>query len=191
MQITKHSVVTIHYTLRDPAGAVLDSSDGGDPLVYMHGVGGLIPGMESAMEGRSAGDDFTVEIAPEEGYGQRDEAMVQAVPRNLFQGVDKIEAGMRFAAQTAEGPRPVVVVAVSDEEVTIDANHPLAGVTLHFTVQVLEVRQATEEEMEHGHAHGAHHHHGDECGCGDDCDCDDDCECDEDDCGHGSCGCGH
>ncbi len=154
MQITKDSVVTIHYTLRDPQGQVLDSSQGDQPLVYLHGVGGLVSGMEEALEGRESGEDFTVEIPPEQAYGQKDEAMVQPVPRNLFQGVDQIEPGMRFAAQTEQGPRPVTVVSVDEDadEITIDANHPLAGITLHFAVQVVDVRDATEEEKQAGQA---------------------------------------
>ncbi len=152
MQITKHRVASIHYTLRNDEGEVLDSSEGGDPLQYMHGVGGLIPGMEAALEGQSTGDDLSIKIAPADGYGERSEEMVQAVPRNLFQDVDKIEPGMQFMAQSEQGPQPVRVVSVGDDEVTIDANHPLAGVTLHFSVQVVDVREATEEEIFQGRA---------------------------------------
>lgn len=161
MQVAKHKVVTIDYTVKDTAGDVIDSSDGGEPLAYIHGTGNLIPGLESALEGKSEGDSVNASIPPEQAYGERDEDLVQAVPRELFQtGEQELHPGMRFQAQSDEGPQVVTVVEVGDEEVTVDANHPLAGATLNFDVTVVGVRDATSEELDHGHVHGpgGHHH---------------------------------
>ena len=160
MQIGTHKVVTIDYTLRNDGGDVLDTSKGRGPLTYMHGAGNLIPGLESALEGKQAGDSMTVNVAPEDAYGEKDEQLVQEVPKNLFSGVENIQPGMQFQAQTQAGPRVVTVVGVAEENVTIDANHPLAGVPLTFDVTVIEVRDATDEEKAHGHVHGpgGHHH---------------------------------
>jgi FKBP-type peptidyl-prolyl cis-trans isomerase SlyD len=157
MQIANQSVVTIDYTLTDDHGEVLDSSKGEEPLTYIHGSGSIIPGLESALAGKSAGDSLQVKIPPVEGYGERDEDLVQAVPRNRFPN-GEIEVGMRFHAQGTDGSRVVTVVAVDDSNVTVDANHPLAGMTLAFEVKVLEVRDATAEELEHGHVHGEGEH---------------------------------
>ena len=151
--IEKDKVVTINYKLTDDGGQVLDSSEGREPLTYLHG-GGLIPGMEQALEGRSTGEQFNVVIPPEQGYGQKDPNMVQAVPRTNFGNVPKIEPGMQFQARTPEGSRVVTVVDVAPDTVTVDANHPLAGVTLHFDVSVVGVRDASPEELAHGHVHG-------------------------------------
>jgi FKBP-type peptidyl-prolyl cis-trans isomerase SlyD len=159
--IAKGKVATIDYTLTNDAGQVLDSSQGREPLTYLHG-GGLIPGMERALEGRSAGEHFQVTIPPEQGYGEKDPNMVQPVPRSNFAGVPHIEKGMQFQARSPDGhgARVVTVVDVSPDTVTVDANHPLAGETLHFDVSVKEVREASPEELSHGHAHGpgGHHH---------------------------------
>jgi FKBP-type peptidyl-prolyl cis-trans isomerase SlyD len=161
MQIAKHSVVTIDYTLTAPDGQVLDTSRGKQPLTYLHGVGGIIPGLEAALNGKTAGDAINVTIPPEQGYGQKDPGMVQAVPREAFKGTTDIKPGMQFQAQSPQGPRVVTVVAVNDKEVTVDANHPLAGMELKFDVDVKDVREATPEEISHGHVHGpgGHHHH--------------------------------
>ena len=137
MQIAERTVASFHYTLTDDAGVVIDSSQGAEPLTYLHGVGGIVPGLEKAMEGRSAGDRFDVVVAPEDGYGTPNEMLVQTVPREAFQGVDVIEDGM----------------------VTVDGNHPLAGQTLHFAIEVVDVRDASVEEVVHGHVHGAGGHH--------------------------------
>ena len=159
MQIANQRVVTIDYTLTDDEGDVLDSSSGQEPLTYLHGSGSIIPGLENALEGKAAGDALKVTIPAAQGYGERDEDLVQAVPRDRFPGGD-IEVGMRFHAQGSEGSQVVTVVAVDDSNVTVDGNHPLAGMTLAFDVKVLEVRDATAEELEHGHIHGkgGHHH---------------------------------
>lgn len=155
MQISKHKVASIHYTLKDNQGNVLDTSDNRDPLHYIHGVGSLIPGMEQGLEGKSKGDKLSLKIAPESGYGQKDDKMIQKVPRAAFGG-QPVEVGMQF--QTDRG-QVVTVTYVGLEEITVDGNHPLAGVELNFAVEVMDVREATEEEIAHGHVHGAGGHH--------------------------------
>jgi len=158
MNVEKGKVVSIHYTLKDPEGQVLDSSQGGDPLAYLHGSNNIIPGLESALDGKETGENLTVVVEPENGYGARHESQVATVPRSNLQGIDNLQVGMQLQAQTPEGPRVVQVVGLNDDSVTIDANHPLAGVTLHFDVTVADVRDATTEEVSHGHAHGAGGH---------------------------------
>ena len=161
MKVAGQKVVTIHYTLKGDGGEVLDASAAGEPLAYLHGAGNIIPGLESALEGKSAGDKLSVTVAPEQGYGVRDEGLVQSVARSAFQGVQELAPGMRFKAGGPQGTRVVVVTQVEKDLVTVDANHPLAGQTLHFEVELAAVRDATREELEHGHVHGAggHHHH--------------------------------
>lgn len=154
MQITANAVAYIHYTLKDDAGTVLDSSSGGEPLAYLHGGGNIIPGLEKALEGKQAGDKLSVKVDPKDGYGERDENMVQQVPRRAFQGVKDIQPGMRFHANTGSGAAQVTVTKVQGDMVTIDGNHALAGVTLNFEVEVAKVREATAEELMHGHVHG-------------------------------------
>lgn len=158
MQIAKNTVATIDYTLTNEQGQVLDTSNGGEPLSYLHGVGGIIPGLENALEGKSTGDAVNVTIQPEQAYGTRNEQLVQEVPRKMFQGVDNIQPGMQFRAQGPQGTQVVTVVGVAGDNVKIDANHPLAGVTLKFDVNVVGVREATAEEISHGHVHGAGGH---------------------------------
>ena len=154
MQIAKDKVASIDYKLTDKSGSVLDSSEGRDPLYYLHGNGNLIAGLEEALEGKGAGDSIQVSVPPEKGYGLRNDALVQNVEKSMFQGVDKIESGMQFQAQTEAGVQIFTVVSVEGEQVKIDGNHPLAGETLHFDVTVRDVRDATEEELAHGHVHG-------------------------------------
>lgn len=156
MQITKDKVASIHYTLRDNNGAILDSSDGRDPLHYLHGAGNLIAGMEEGLEGKSKGDKFNLKIEPEKGYGEKDANLVQQVPRSAFGGQD-VKTGMRFS--TNQGG-VVTVTKVGLDSITVDANHPLAGVELNFAVEIIDVRNATTEELSHGHVHGpgGHHH---------------------------------
>ena len=150
----------MNYTLAGPNGQVIDSSEGREPLVYLQGAGNIIPGLEKEMEGKNKGDQFTVEVPPEQAYGQRDQKMVQAVPRANFQGVNNIQPGMQFEANTPNGKRLVTVVGVDMNNVQIDANHPLAGVVLKFAISIVDVRGATPEELSHGHVHGpgGHHH---------------------------------
>jgi FKBP-type peptidyl-prolyl cis-trans isomerase SlyD len=161
MQIADQTVASIHYTLTNPAGDVIDASPAGEPLTYLHGAGHIVPGLEEALEGRSAGDRFEVSVAPEEGYGLHHPQLIQIVPRDAFLGVDTIEPGMQFEAQGEQGPMLVTVTKVDAQSVTVDGNHPLAGETLNFAIEVADVRAATEEELAHGHVHGAggHHHH--------------------------------
>lgn len=154
MQVAKDTVVAIDYTLKDNDGTVLDASQQGQPLEYLHGAGNIIPGLEKALEGKEPGDDVSVTVAPAEAYGERNDDLQQEVPRDLFQGVDHVEAGMRFQAQTQQGTQVVTVTSVQDDTVTVDANHPLAGQTLNFEVNVSSVREATDEERQHGHVHG-------------------------------------
>jgi len=147
-------VVSIHYTLTDSSGEVLDSSEGSDPLNYLHGAGNIIPGLERALVGKAVGSNLEVVVAPEDGYGEVHEDLLQEVPMAAFQGVDDIEPGMAFEAQDQEGnARRVVVRSVSDDTVVVDANHPLAGVELNFAVEVVDIRDASEEEIAHGHVH--------------------------------------
>lgn len=160
MSIAPDQVVSIHYTLRDDAGEILDSSAGGEPLAYLHGHGNLIPGLERELAGRSAGEKLQVKIPPADGYGEYDQSLVQRVPRRTLKGVPNVRVGMRLQAQTAHGARAVTVTQVTGDLVTLDGNHPLAGKTLNFEVEVTEVRPATAEELSHGHVHGpgGHHH---------------------------------
>ncbi len=154
MEIAKNTVALIEYTLTDDSGEVLDTSKDRGPLGYVHGVGSLIPGLETELEGKTGGDAFKVRIEPEKAYGERVDEMVQAVPRTEMPPEADITLGMQFQAQTPSGAHVVTVVEMDDDTVTLDANHPLAGVSLNFDVKIVEVRPATEEEIEHGHPHG-------------------------------------
>ena len=154
MNVEDKLVVSIHYELTDGGGNEIDSSSGGEPLAYLHGADNIVPGLERELAGKSVGDRVQVTVAPEDGYGPVQGELVQTLEREVFQGVDEIEAGMQFEAKSPDGHSQVVTVkAVSDGEITVDANHPLAGVTLSFDVTVESIREATEEELAHGHAH--------------------------------------
>jgi len=159
VEITADRVVTIHYTLKNDDGAVLDSSAGGEPLAYIQGHGNLVSGLEKALEGKQGGNTLAVVVGPAEGYGARDEALIQRVPKRALQGAGDIKKGMQFQARTDDGMRLFTVTAVIGDMVTLDGNHPLAYQTLHFDVEVVSVREATTEELEHGHVHGAGGHH--------------------------------
>ena len=154
MKVAQNAVVVIDYTLKDNAGEVIDSSEGAGPLAYLHGAGNIVEGLEEALEGQEAGDEVHASIEPAKANGERHEDMKQDVPKELFGGVENIEQGMQFQSETEQGPVLVTVVQVTDEMVTVDGNHPLAGVHLNFDVTVREVREATAEELEHGHVHG-------------------------------------
>lgn len=158
MNIADQCVVSIRYEVKDEDGVVVDSSEGRDPLVYLHGHNNIIPGLESALAGLAVGDDFDVTVAPEEAYGEHQDGLVQSVPKEAFQGVEKVEEGMVFTAQTENGPLQVTVTQVADEQVTVDGNHPLAGKALSFKGSVTEVREASAEELEHGHVHSGDDH---------------------------------
>ena len=157
---TDSRVVSIHYTLTDHDGETLDTSSGGDPLMYLHGAGNLIPGLESALVGKSVGEQLDATIRPEDAYGAVDPELVQLVPHEAFEDIDEIEVGMELEAEAPEGEsRLVVVQEVTEEGVLIDGNHPLAGQVLHFDVTVADIKEATDEEIAHGHAHGPGHSH--------------------------------
>jgi FKBP-type peptidyl-prolyl cis-trans isomerase SlyD len=160
MQIADKTVVSIHYTLTNADGETLDSSVGQDPLVYLHGSNNIIAGLEAALLGKSAGDSLQVSVEPGDGYGELRDELVQEVDRSAFQGVDEIDVGMQFMAQTPWGEQPVTVVKVEGDNITLDGNHPLAGQVLNFDVEVVEIREASAEELDHGHVHGpgGHHH---------------------------------
>ena len=152
--VTANKAVEIHYTLTNDKGETVDSSQGEAPLPYIQGMENLVPGLEKELEGKKVGDKIKVSVAPAEGYGERNPELTQAVPRDVFQFDGDIEVGMRFEAEAEHGIELVTVVAVDDEVVTIDANHPLAGETLNFDVEIVSIREATSEELEHGHVHG-------------------------------------
>ncbi len=154
MKIADKCVVHIHYTLKNDQGETLDSSEGREPLPYLHGASNIVPGLEKALTGQEAGAQLDVTVSPEEGYGPVFPEAIQTVPREAFQGVDDIQPGMQFQAQGPEGQVQVITVKeITDEGIVVDGNHPLAGQNLNFSVEVAEVREATEEEMEHGHPH--------------------------------------
>jgi FKBP-type peptidyl-prolyl cis-trans isomerase SlyD len=154
MQVAKNKVVAIDYTLKNDAGEVIDSSEGQEPLHYLHGNQNIVPGLEQALEGKASGDRVQVSITPSEGYGERNDALQQVVPREAFQGIDDLEVGMQFRAESDNGQHIVTITSIDGDEVTVDGNHPLAGETLNFDVTVVEIRDATSEELEHGHVHG-------------------------------------
>jgi len=160
MSVSQDQVVSIHYTLRDDAGEIIDRSADGEPLTYLHGHGNLIPGLERELTGRKPGDRLQVKIAPAEAYGEYDKELVQRVPRRALKGIASLRVGMRLQAQAPGSSRAVTVTQIVGDMVTLDGNHPLAGKNLNFEVEVAGVRAATEEELAHGHVHGpgGHHH---------------------------------
>jgi FKBP-type peptidyl-prolyl cis-trans isomerase SlyD len=176
MVIEKDRVVSIAYVLKDDTGEILDQSVANEPLVYVHGNGSLIPGLERELEGKKAGDQIDTVIKPEDAYGVHEDALVAKVPKENFEGAGEITVGMQFEARDPHGAHVVTVTDVSGDTVTVDANHPLAGVTLHFSVKVEDVREASPEELEAMKQES--------CGCG--CDCEGDCEDDHSE----GCGCG-
>lgn len=160
MKIAKNSVVTVNYTLKNDAGEIMDTSEGREPLVYLHGVGALIPGLENELEGKSASDKLNVVIAPEHAYGNRRDDLLRVVSKDGFQGDEELVTGMRVQLDTDQGPAIAVVSKIEGNDVTLDLNHPLADMTLHFDVEILAVREAEADEIAHGHVHGegGHHH---------------------------------
>lgn len=156
MPIGDNDIVTIHYTLKDDADKVIDSSAGGEPLAYLHGHGNIVPGLERELSGKSVGDRLQVRVPAAEGYGEYDRALVQKVPRRALQGIANLRVGLRLQA----GHQAVTVTHLAGDMVTLDGNHPLAGQNLNFDVEITAVRPATEEELAHGHVHGdgGHHH---------------------------------
>lgn len=195
MKIADKTVVQMHYTLTSDEGNVIDSSAGRDPLQYIQGAHMIVVGLEKAMVGHEVGDKFDVKVIPSEGYGEYDERMTQEVPLNVFQGVEKVEAGMQFYAQTPMGPMPIRIKSVNGDKAVIDANHELAGKNLNFAIEVVSVREATEEDLkpfEHHCCCGKNEGDGEhECRCkeeGHECECGgkghkENCD------GNGGCGC--
>jgi FKBP-type peptidyl-prolyl cis-trans isomerase SlyD len=159
MSIARDQVVSIRYTLRDDGGELIDESAEGEPLSYLHGHGNLIPCLERELTGKSTGDRVQVKIAPADGYGEYDQALVQRVPRRALKGIPQVKVGMRLQTQTPAGVRALTVTHLQGDMVTLDGNHPLAGKNLNFDVEIAAVRDATQEELEHGHVHGPGDHH--------------------------------
>lgn len=161
MNIEKDCVVTANFRLFDGNGELVDSSEVGGPLTYLHGAEELLPGLEVALAGHAVGDNLTVELKPDEAFGQWDESLVDKAPRANFPGIEDIEPGMRFQTEMDDGaPMIVTVTDVDDEWVTVDGNHELAGKHLRFELEVTDVRKATDEEISHGHVHGPDGHQG-------------------------------
>ena len=159
MEITDNKIVTIDYTLKDEAGKIIDQSENGQ-FLYLHGASNIIPGLENALAGKKAGIELTVSVAPADGYGERDETMLQEVSKDMFESADQISVGQQFHAQGPSGETvTITVMEINDDQITIDGNHPLAGVNLTFAVSIVDVRDASDEEIEHGHAHGPDGHH--------------------------------
>jgi len=161
MLIGKEKVAIIDYTLKNDDGDILDASQNGE-FIYLHGAQNIITGLEAALEGKQAGNQVKVSIEPKDAYGERDPERIQVVPRDMFETDEEIVSGMQFHAQSPEGEMMMITVSeVADDEITIDGNHAMAGMNLHFDVSIVEVREATSEELEHGHVHA-------EGGCGHD-----------------------
>lgn len=159
MKLARDTVVTMHYTLKDDEGSVLDSSAGREPLVYLHGHGNIIPGLEKALEGLDVGAQPKVDVNAADGYGEKNPDLVFEAPREHFPPDMELKAGARVYAEGPEGPISFAVVKLTDTGALLDANHPLAGKRLHFDIEIVDVRAATSEELEHGHVHGAGGHH--------------------------------
>jgi FKBP-type peptidyl-prolyl cis-trans isomerase SlyD len=159
MKISDGKAVHIDYTLKNDDGEILDTSEGREPLGYLQGSGNIIPGLENALEGKETGDTLSVVIPPEEGYGKRNDELVLTVDPDNFQDKSQVQLGARFQVQTESGVYLATVMGITDEAVTLDLNHPLAGETLHFDVEVTGVKEASEEEIAHGHVHTEGHQH--------------------------------
>lgn len=159
MKTAHNMVVSLHYTLTDDAGEVLDSSDGREPFAYLHGHSNIIPGLEKALEGTAVGHRGQVHVNPAEGYGEKNPELIFEAPREHFPNDMKLETGARVYAEGPEGPISFAVVKLTETGAVLDGNHPLAGKKLHFDVEVVDIRPATQEELEHGHVHGAGGHH--------------------------------
>ncbi len=153
MVIADQKVVSIHYKLTNEDGEILQESAAGEPLSYLHGSGNIIPGLESALSGKATGDKLNVSVEPDQAYGARNDALVQELPRNVFQGIEDIQEGMQFQARSEQGTQVITVTKVDGDRITVDGNHPLAGQTLNFEVEVDSIRDATAEEIAHGHVH--------------------------------------
>jgi len=158
LKISKYKAVNVHYSLSNNEGEVLDSSEGGEPLSFIHGIGALLPSLERSLEGKPVGEKIIISIEPEDAYGLRDESLVHTVTRDAFSGVDKLEVGMCFQSSGGQEPEGIIISRINGDQITVDSNHPLAGVVLNFDIDILSVRDATEEELKHGHIHGPDGH---------------------------------
>ena len=158
MNVSKDTVIQLHYTLKDENGQQIESTAGHDPIAYLQGHKNMIPGFEEAMEGKQAGDILDITVTPENGYGHRVEGSVQRVPVKHLRGANKWKKGMVASVFTEQGERQVTIIKMGRFMVDVDTNHPFAGKTLHFNVEILDVRAATAEELDHGHAHGVGGH---------------------------------
>ncbi len=158
MTITKDKVVSFHYRLKEEGGDIFEDSHDGNPVLYLHGHGGMLEGLAKAMEGKAAGDSFEVTLAPEQAYGQRKEGATQRVPKKHLLTKGKLQPGQIVQVNTENGAQEALVIKVGLKNVDIDSNHPLAGKTLVFAVEIVEVRDASSEEIAHGHAHGVGGH---------------------------------
>ncbi|WDE12803.1 FKBP-type peptidyl-prolyl cis-trans isomerase [Thalassomonas haliotis] len=154
MKISSNKVVVMHYAVSDSEGTLIDSSYDHQPLAVIHGTGYLIPGLEDALLDHQVGDKFEVSVNADQAYGERNDNFVQNVPKAMFEGIEDLDVGTQLRATTDDGEQTVIVIDISDDEITVDGNHPLAGIDLNFDVEILEVRDATEEELSHGHVHG-------------------------------------
>lgn len=162
MKISNNKVVVMHYAVSDSEGTLIDSSYDHKPLSVIHGTGYLIPGLENALIDHQVGDKFEVAVSANEAYGERDDNFVQSVPKAMFEGIEDLSVGSQLRATTDDGEQTVIVIDANDDEITVDGNHPLAGIDLSFDVEILEIRDATEEELSHGHVHeegGCGHNH--------------------------------
>jgi len=154
MTVKKDKVVEMHYTLKNDVGDVIDSSKGQEPMPFIQGRGNIVPGLESALEGMKIGESCDISVKPEDGYGVHHPEAIQEIPMSALQGIDNLEVGMQLQSQDEQGnPFVVHVKSINEDSVTIDANHPLAGETLHFSVSIENVREATKDELDHGHVH--------------------------------------
>ncbi len=155
MTIADKKVVTLEFTVKNAdTNEVIESSVGGEPLIYLHGFNNLVPGLETALTGKKVGDKYDVNVSAEEGYGVRDDSLVQEVPKAAFEGVEDVQVGMEFTADGPNGPVVVEVTKIENDMVTIDSNHPLASIPLAFSGEIKEIREASSDELEHGHIHG-------------------------------------
>ncbi len=157
--IKKDSVASIKFCLKNDAGEELDRAEADQPLSYLHGRGQIVPGLEKALEGLKAGDKTEVALTPAEGYGELDPSLKMTIAKSQFPEDAKIDLGMQFGADIGGQEKVFTVLAVEGDQITVDGNHPLAGQALNFSVEVLETREATKEELDHGHSHDGHHHH--------------------------------
>jgi FKBP-type peptidyl-prolyl cis-trans isomerase SlyD len=197
MIIEKNRVVSIDYILTNDDGITLDSTQDQAPMAYLHGAKNILPGLEEALEGKTLKSRIRTKVSPKHGYGKYNEELVQSIPLSSFPNADQIKVGVQFELDTPQGPQIATITKVDNDEFTLDMNHPLAGETLHFDVEVVDIREATAEEIEKGHLHtegcgcGHSHSEGEGCGCGHDHKEGEACGCDHDQKEAGGCGCGH